>query len=658
MIRDEQWGLDQVKPISQTQRPIKIMCIPEFWKKSDQAVEWTDDVYLAFAELSLTEVSMKSFDVGESFDVKFEPPAPIEEAEPVDEEAESNIYDDEQRTVKNPSWEAYIISNIDAYYDAGATGNLTFLLHRPKSARDRVIKWNDEASPNMVTELVYFIPQRSNLSARRLMNAVNAVHTGKSEKLTSLRQYLMGQSPTVNQPFDFFDIKQLLKSQATRARYLSVRQNKGPVDELIYKFAREAPWLMVVRYHSLHFERSATVKVANSRRSKRDTSDPKEDNANVSESTEADQTSLELRRAHALTISHARRVAKTNKSTRPHMGTRSLHAWILDAIDNQRTDEDPAITDFRRVFNGDPEADWGEPGYSKVYDTAQKNAEAYILGAASVVVATLSNCSDKFLAKHFHPDLGIIDEAANATEPELLVMVTNFIDNPEEIRVSTGLLKKVYAYYKAEKSVAHVKKDALPEELVNFTEARAFFASKCCLNCGQPGHRAKNCNLPRVVICRACDRPGHMSNACDDPNRKKQFPTCKKCGKRGHTAKDCQPVCVYCGKMGHDVPSCPTLPEDVLICFVCGKEGHNAKDCPDKPPAKHGPADANKAKADDWGATDASKAEDNWGTADASKAKADDSGSVLGTDNNMNWVNYAAGDSKKMEGNDRPAWMD
>ncbi|KAL8781971.1 MAG: hypothetical protein Q9213_005755 [Squamulea squamosa] len=30
MNRDEQWGLDQMRPISQVERPIKIMRIPEF----------------------------------------------------------------------------------------------------------------------------------------------------------------------------------------------------------------------------------------------------------------------------------------------------------------------------------------------------------------------------------------------------------------------------------------------------------------------------------------------------------------------------------------------------------------------------------------------------------------------------------------------------
>ncbi|KAL8781970.1 MAG: hypothetical protein Q9213_005754, partial [Squamulea squamosa] len=422
----------------------------------------SDDAYLAFAELSPMEVAMDSFDVGESFDVKFEIPAPMRKT----------MLSTEGREL------TFMTMNSAQRRTPLGTRNLTFLLHRPKTASDRVINYNNEASHDMDTELVHFLPQNSNLSARRTMNAINAVHAGKAEKYHSLRRFLMGQSSTVFQPFDFFDHNELLKSKSMQrlfrllckdqqealydlmkkdfiafilgppgigesyfnvilALMLSEKRQKslmafpsnGPVDELIFKFLREAPGLKVVRYHNLHFERSATVKEANLRRSKQDTSDPVEGKAGISESTEADQDTYELRRAYASAVAHARKLAKANKSTRPHMSFKSLHAWILDAIDNRRADEDPSITHFRQVFNGDPKADWGEEGYSEVYNTAQRNAEAHILGAASVVVTTLSNSSDRFLAQHFHPDIGIIDEAANAIEPELLIMLTNFMNS-------------------------------------------------------------------------------------------------------------------------------------------------------------------------------------------------------------------------------------
>ncbi|KAL8769631.1 MAG: hypothetical protein Q9209_004428 [Squamulea sp. 1 TL-2023] len=279
----------------------------------------------------------------------------------------------------------------------------------------------------------------------------------------------------------------------------------------------------------------------------------------------------------------------------------------------------------------------------------------------------------------------------------------DLLTDPEEIRISTGYLKKVYDYYKAEASVVTLRKDDLPVHLVSSAEAKTFLATRTCRNCLEPGHRAKDCTKPRGLICRLCDRHGHQRDTCDDPDRKKQcrdcgafrhikqncpsprLPVCKKCSRRGHTVKDCPPICVYCRVEGHDIMKCPTLPEDKLICFFCGKEKDNAKDRPNKPPSKDNPAD--NSKAEDFDPIHNFNVTNDFDSADNSKAKGkvtdsainfDPTSDVKGKDSesasdatdkttgfvagrqpaNINWVNYAVGNSNQMEGNPLPAWLE
>jgi hypothetical protein len=35
-----------------------------------------------------------------------------------------------------------------------------------------------------------------------------------------------------------------------------------------------------------------------------------------------------------------------------------------------------------------------------------------------------------------------------------------------------------------------------------------------CYRCGQHGHKADGCALPRMVVCRTCSKEGHAAGAC------------------------------------------------------------------------------------------------------------------------------------------------
>ena len=43
-----------------------------------------------------------------------------------------------------------------------------------------------------------------------------------------------------------------------------------------------------------------------------------------------------------------------------------------------------------------------------------------------------------------------------------------------------------------------------------------------CHNCGQEGHRLKDCTEPKKIICRNCDEEGHTGRECPKPRDCKQ----------------------------------------------------------------------------------------------------------------------------------------
>jgi cellular nucleic acid-binding protein len=136
-----------------------------------------------------------------------------------------------------------------------------------------------------------------------------------------------------------------------------------------------------------------------------------------------------------------------------------------------------------------------------------------------------------------------------------------------------------------------------------------------CFNCGQPGHKSKECPLPQGAPrpndereCHDCGEKGHLGKDC--PNKKKKRlegqpeRTCYTCGESGHIGKDCpkgtggdrncfscgepghmstqcpQARCYNCGENGHTSRDCPK--EKGGVCYNCGEAGHQSKDCPTK----------------------------------------------------------------------------
>jgi len=55
-----------------------------------------------------------------------------------------------------------------------------------------------------------------------------------------------------------------------------------------------------------------------------------------------------------------------------------------------------------------------------------------------------------------------------------------------------------------------------------------------CFNCKQPGHRAKDCPLPKIRRCKNCDEPDHSTRACPKPTQ------CLNCGAKSHMFGDCE----------------------------------------------------------------------------------------------------------------------
>ncbi|KAF3058289.1 Zinc finger protein GIS2 [Daldinia childiae] len=108
-----------------------------------------------------------------------------------------------------------------------------------------------------------------------------------------------------------------------------------------------------------------------------------------------------------------------------------------------------------------------------------------------------------------------------------------------------------------------------------------------CTNCGEIGHRIRDCPEPRKnkYGCRNCGQGGHMASDCPEPRRARDDVECRKCGGTGHFAKDCPQegggrsrACFNCGEEGHGSRDCPNPKK--IQCRNCDEFGHMSKECP------------------------------------------------------------------------------
>ena len=142
-------------------------------------------------------------------------------------------------------------------------------------------------------------------------------------------------------------------------------------------------------------------------------------------------------------------------------------------------------------------------------------------------------------------------------------------------------IRGLFNYFEKKSMVSLVKAEALDEiSLIDMTPVTEFRKQNACRNCLQQGHRAEQCQNPRVesVVCHGCGQLGHRKTECPD---KAKNMTCYNCGGKGHRKQKCPTVvCKRCNEEGHTASVCGKPGQ--RVCAKCKNQGHIARECPDK----------------------------------------------------------------------------
>lgn len=380
--------------------------------------------------------------------------------------------------------------------------NLLLLITRPDEDR-RVLEVNEIISEQMdkARDPLWLLPEKPELAAKRLVDALNFVHDGESERheilrrilqamdlsrietgnslrqqrlyeiesdrITSLRASLsMSQRVAMDRVLDTTNFIQLVTGPfgtgktsfivlLTRCLKLSGKKillccsSNAAVDTLAYKIEEADPELKAIRFHSIFTERQAfNLKATLHRKAliKTNEAQRKEQAAEVQTNkqpteavdTQEDAHLAELRRTYGILIPLSIALAGKARGSRPNFSIMSLMARCLAHAGVEKEETPQSNEDPHSNFrNLFLRGDESREDFSQQFNRALDDLETDVLSSASIVLTTFSNSADKFLTKHFVPDWIIGDEAGATQEAEFLIPVSANLESVERI-ISVG----------------------------------------------------------------------------------------------------------------------------------------------------------------------------------------------------------------------------
>lgn len=166
VIRDQEDSLESLNSLRSSPRYIKLFEVPGGPRRNNMPCQ-----YLAFMDVEDLEISSQGLQIGKTLQVAWADP------------------DSRGVTSSSPTlWNARVLPPLP---DSAAPGNLLLLIKRPRQNTEELTV-NQEISNEMTAEEkpLWLVPSDSALSARRLVNALNILHDGKSDKHKVLRRIL------------------------------------------------------------------------------------------------------------------------------------------------------------------------------------------------------------------------------------------------------------------------------------------------------------------------------------------------------------------------------------------------------------------------------------------------------------------------------------
>lgn len=232
-------------------------------------------------------------------------------------------------------------------------------------------------------------------------------------------------------------------------RPLVCAPSNAAVDAVMEKVKEYAPELKPIRFHSVNIESLATTRQAGKAQRSRDTRDcsklatengdesiiqptkPDDPTVKAADSQkEEDDAAAVVTYANLVSglIGQASKVTRLNQQGRPLFSSMSLMYRCLEAADLKgeeawlRNESDTIHKEFRELFL---QGEWtGDKPDAMTLAQAITNVQEHVIREIGLGGTTLSNSDDSLIANNLKPDWLIIDEAATATEAEILIAIT------------------------------------------------------------------------------------------------------------------------------------------------------------------------------------------------------------------------------------------